>query len=72
MFKMMSQGVRTFSTIASQLPYIKKIHKSNNFITCYRRSKEDNQYDDLAKNFKFPPNEKSNRHVVYDYGFYPF
>tara|TARA_B100001175_G_scaffold316061_1_gene329026 strand:- start:108 stop:2090 length:1983 start_codon:yes stop_codon:yes gene_type:complete len=45
-------------------------NKSNNFITCYRRSKEDNQYDDLAKNFNFPPNEKSNGHVVYDYGFF--
>lgn len=45
-------------------------NKSNNFITCYRRSDQDNQYDDLAKQFKFPANEKSNGHVVYDYDFF--
>ena len=45
-------------------------NNSNNYITCYRREDETKEFDDLAKNFNYPPHENSNAHVVYDYEFF--
>lgn len=43
---------------------------ANNFLTCYRREKESEEFDNLAEEFNSPPDKNSNAHVVYDYEFF--
>jgi ABC-type multidrug transport system ATPase subunit len=43
---------------------------ANNFLTCYRREKESEEFDNLAEEFNSSPDKNSNAHVVYDYEFF--